>query len=378
MTLRLPPVYAVTDRSVSGVESHAAIVRRLAAVGVRCVQVREKSLPDGVLLREVEESARVGREAGAVVVVNDRVDIARIVGTGVHLGEDDLPAADAARLLPGGALVGVSTHDLAGARRAFADTAVSYAAFGPVFESGTKTLREARGLEALAAAAAEKTKPLVAIGGITAERLPAVLDAGADAAAMIGGLLAGGRIEENARAALDAARRRRPPSRIYLVGFMASGKTVVGKRVAERLGVPFVDLDTEFERMAGLTIRAFFESSGEAAFRQREAALLAGTAALPAAVVATGGGTYVAEANRRTIRGLGAAVFLDLPLPALLSRLSGKTDRPLFAGPEQAAKLFAERESFYRMDTIPVTLDGGETVEESADRVLIALDARSA
>src|SRR5262249_53783248 len=116
----------------------------------------------------------------------------------------------------------------------------------------------------------------------------------------------------------------------------------------------------------------------EAAFREREAALLAGTAALPAAVVATGGGTYAAEANRRTIQGLGTAVFLDVPLPALLARLSGKTDRPLFPGPEQAERLFAERVPFYRMDTIPVTLDARETVEEAADRVLIALDSRSA
>ena len=378
MTLRLPPVYAITDRQVSGLTSHGEMARRLITVGIRCVQVREKSLPDRDLLREVENAARTGRDAGALVLVNDRVDVARVAGTGVHLGEDDLPASDAARLLPEGAVIGVSTHDLAAARRAFADPAAAYAAFGPVFASGTKEGRGERGLEALAAVAAEKTKPLVAIGGITAQRLPAVLGAGADAAAMIAGLLTGGRIEENARAALDAARRRRPLRRIYLVGFMASGKTAVGQRVALRLGLPFVDLDTEFERMAGVTIRAFFESAGEAAFREREAALLAGTAALPAAVVATGGGTYAAEANRRTIQSLGTAVFLDVPLPALLTRLARKTDRPLFTGPEQAGRLFAERAPFYRMDTIPVTLDAGATVEESADRVLIALDSRSA
>jgi shikimate kinase len=378
VTLRLPPIYAITDRRVSGVDSHARIARRLAAVGVRCFQVREKGLPDRDLLREVEEVSAVGRESEALVLVNDRVDIARVAGTGVHLGEDDLPAFEAARLLPEGAPVGVSTHELDSARRTFADAAASYTAFGPVFASGTKGGREPRGLPALAEVAAFKTKPLVAIGGITAETLPAVLDAGADAAAMIAGLLSAGRLEENARAALDAARRRRPPRRIYMVGFMASGKTAVGRRVAERLGLPFVDLDAELERIAGLTVRAFFESSGEAAFREREAELLAGTAALPAAVVATGGGTYAGPANRRTIRHLGAAVFLDLPLSALLARLAGKTDRPLFAGPEQAARLFAERAPFYRMDTIPVSLSGEETVEESADRVLIALDDRPA
>ena len=183
--------------------------------------------------------------------------------------------------------------------------------------------------------AAAKTKPLVAIGGITLDRLDAVWDAGADAAAMIGALYSDGRIEENARAALDAARRRRPPRRIFLVGFMASGKTSVGRRVAERLGLPFVDVDTEIERTSGRTVRAIFEESGEAAFREREAGFLEGTASLPGAVVATGGGAFAQESARRTIGRLGASILLDVPLDTIRGRLSGKTDRPLFQSPEQ-------------------------------------------
>ena len=374
--LRLPVIYAITDRKVSGIDDHVEIARRLFAVGIRLLQVREKEMTDRDLLGAVEEVARLGREDGAAVLVNDRVDVARLAGVGVHLGEDDLPAPVARRLLPEGSRVGVSTHDLDAARRAFRDSDCDYVAFGPVFASGTKTGGAAQGTEELSRVAGIKTKPLVAIGGITADTLDAVLDAGADCAAMIGGLLAEGEIERNARRALDTARRRELTGRIYLVGFMGSGKTAVGRRLAERLGVPFVDLDAEIERTSGVTVRALFEASGEAAFRERESLFLEATESLSRAVVATGGGCHVREENRRTIARLGTPVFLDVPLSRLLSRLSGKTDRPLFTGPEQAAALSAEREPFYRMGTVRVSLEG-ESVEVAADRVLDALSARS-
>jgi thiamine-phosphate diphosphorylase len=333
-------------------------------------------MPDAELLAAVDEVGRLARENGGISLVNDRVDVARLSGVGAHLGEEDLPAAAARQLLPDGSPIGVSTHDLSAAEAAFRDPACDYLAFGPFFASGTKTARPARGLEALARVAAVRSKPLVAIGGITAGNLDAVLDAGADAAAMIGGLLARGAIEENARRALDRARRRELTGRIYLVGFMGSGKTAIGRRVAERLDVPFVDLDAEIERTSGVTIRALFEADGEAAFRERESLFLEATEALPRAVVATGGGCYVREGNRRAIARLGTAVYLDLPLSVLLGRLGGKTDRPLFAGPEQAAVLFAVREPFYRMGSVTVALSGA-SVEEAADRVLDALSTRN-
>lgn len=374
MTLRLPPVYALTDRAASGIADPAALAARLFAVGVRALQLREKALPDRELLAAAEAIAPLARAAGAAFFVNDRVDVARIAGAGVHLGEGDLSASAARGVLPPGAFIGVSTHDAEAARRAFADPAADYVAFGPVFESATKTARPARGLEELARAARGKTRPLVAIGGITAERLDAVWDAGADSAAMVGGLYAGGRIEENARAALDRGRRRRPPRRIYVVGFMAAGKSTLGRRIAERLALPFVDLDEEIERTSGRTIRALFEESGEAAFREREAAFLAATESLPAAVVATGGGCFAQEENRRRIGRLGTAVFLDVPLETVRARLKGKTDRPLFVSEEQLAALFAERATFYRMAPVAVRLGGAKAVEQAADRVLTALD----
>ncbi len=374
MRLRLPPVYAITDRAASGLDDHAEIARRLLAVGVRCVQLREKARPDAALLAEADALGALARPLDALALVNDRVDVARLAGLGVHLGEEDLPAGAARAILPDTAVIGVSTHDVAAARQAFADPAADYVAFGPIFESPTKNVRPALGLEALARAATGRNKPLVAIGGIGAERLDAVWDAGADSAAMIGGLLGGGRIEENARAALDRARRRRRLGRIYVVGFMASGKTTVGRRIAERLGLPFVDLDAEIERAAGRTIRALFEESGEAAFREREAVFLEGTESLPSAVVATGGGSFAQERQRRAIQRLGTSVFLDASLETVHGRLAGKTDRPLFQSREQLAALFAARAPFYRMASVRVALSGAETVEEAADRVLTALE----
>lgn len=307
------------------------------------------------------------------MIVNDRVDVARIAAVGVHLGENDLPARFARQLLAAGAPVGVSTHDLSAARAAFAEPSCDYVAFGPVFASPTKPGLAARGVDTLAAVAREKTKPLVAVGGITEQNLDSVFDAGADSAAMIGAISAGGRLVENARRLLDGARRRHPSGRIYLVGFMGSGKTALGRRVSERLQIPFVDLDSEIERTSGLTIRALFDSLGEPAFRERESAFLEGTEALRAAVVSTGGGSFVSERNRAMIGRLGTPVFLDVPFEAVRARLSAKTDRPLFASVEQAVRLFAEREPFYRMAPVRVALTGRESIEESTDKVLSAV-----
>ena len=374
--LWLPPVYAVTDRTAAGLDDHADIAERLLAAGVRCIQIREKALPDRTLLPQIERAMRSAKASRAHLLVDDRVDLAIVAGSGVHVGGEDLPAADARRLLGEGPILGVSTHSAEEAAAAFASPEPDYVAFGPIFASRTKATRAPRGIDALRDVAAGKTRPLVAIGGIGPDTLADVLAAGADSAAMVDGLLAGGRIEENARRALDAARRRTPPGRVYLVGFMGSGKTSVGRRVAERLDVPFVDLDLEIERTSGLTVRALFETAGERAFRERESLYLEATRSLPNAIVATGGGCWVGEENRRAIGTLGTAVFLDVSKPILLSRLSGKTDRPLFKTPEQAAALAAERDPFYRMGTVPVSLEH-ESVEEAADRVLIALDERS-
>jgi shikimate kinase len=346
---------------------------RLFDAGIRFLQVREKRLRDRDLLEAIEAADRRGRQSGAVVVANDRVDVARLAGVGVHLGENDLPASVARELLAAGTPVGVSTHDAEAARSAFADASADYVAFGPVFASSTKPGHPPRGVEALATVAREKTKPLVAVGGITEENLDAVFDAGADSAAVVGALAAHGLLEENSRRLLDRARRRNPSGRIYLVGFMGSGKTAVGRRMAMRLGVPFVDLDTEIERTSGLTIRALFDEFGESAFRERESVFLEGTEAIPDAVISTGGGSFVSERNRRTIGRLGTSVHLDVSFDVVRARLARKTDRPLFSSLDHAAALYAERERFYRMSPVRVALAGSESIEQTTDKALSAV-----
>jgi shikimate kinase len=158
--------------------------------------------------------------------------------------------------------------------------------------------------------------------------------------------------------------------RVYLVGFMGSGKTTVGRRLAERLGVPFVDLDAAYEAMAGETVRSTFETRGEAFFRERETELLKGTGAFPAAVVALGGGTIAFPENLAFVKRHGVSVFLDVPFDVLAERLAGKSaDRPLFRTPAEARLLLEARLPFYRMADWAVSVNGEMTVDEVAARV---------
>lgn len=166
--------------------------------------------------------------------------------------------------------------------------------------------------------------------------------------------------------------------RVYLVGFMGSGKTTVGRRLAGRGEVPFVDLDTAFEAMAGRTIRETFETHGEAWFREREALLLNGTGDLPDAVVALGGGTFVFAANRAFVKAGGRSVFLDVPFEVIAARLGGKTvDRPLFASLEEARSLYESRHPFYKMADWTIPVSAFESVDEVVDRLEDVLGQRT-
>lgn len=170
------------------------LARAFLAGGATLIQIRAKTLASGPLLGLCDAVVAAAAAAGARVVVNDRVDLARLSGAaGVHVGQDDLPPADARTLLGPGAIIGYSTHSVAQIAQALREP-VSYIAVGPVFGTRTKdTGYDAVGLDLVRAArAAAGETPVVAIGGITLATAASVLAAGATSVAVISDLLAGG------------------------------------------------------------------------------------------------------------------------------------------------------------------------------------------
>ena len=126
--------------------------------------------------------------------------------------------------------------------------------------------------------------------------------------------------------------------KIYLVGFMAAGKSTVGKALANRLQWAFRDLDELIEEREQLSVAEFFSEKGEAAFRKAEATMLEEIQQLRHAVVATGGGTLESLSSRTIIIDDGVAVWLDISIETALSRLSDDRTRPLASNPK---RLFA-------------------------------------
>lgn len=155
---------------------------------------------------------------------------------------------------------------------------------------------------------------------------------------------------------------------IYLVGFMGAGKTSVGERLATRLGARFFDLDERISRDFGCPISEVFQKRGEPDFRAVEADVLRELCAQDGLVVATGGGAFSSDGNRKMIEQSGGiSVYLDVPWAVLRRRLElDNTDRPVYRDSEQARKLFEERLPMYRRATISVSLTGDETPDEAA------------
>jgi len=200
---RLRGLYAI----VGGADPVGQAVAALGG-GAGVIQVRLKDAPSGVVLqaaRQVVELAR-GR---ALVIVNDRADLAVLSGAdGVHLGDDDLPVAEARRLLGPELLVGRTTRTLAEAQAAL-DQGADHVGYGPIFTSRSKTLAvEPRGVPALRALCAELAAPVVAIGGIGLDTMGEVAAAGASAVAVIEDLFGRGDPEERARLLAAAFRSR--------------------------------------------------------------------------------------------------------------------------------------------------------------------------
>jgi len=205
MTDRSSPVrwrlYVITDEQVGRGRSHLQIAEAAILGGADVLQLRDKESSGGRLFRVALQLRKLTREAKIPLIVNDRLDIALAVDAdGVHLGQADLPASVARRIMGSGRILGVSAETVAEAVAAEKDGA-DYLGVGPVFEArGTKPdAGDPRGLELIAEIRRHCRLPIVAIGGIDAENARKVLEAGADAAAVISAIAAADDIVEAAR-----------------------------------------------------------------------------------------------------------------------------------------------------------------------------------
>lgn len=202
--MTLPPLYPIVDAAFPAAWPIAKAIGALGRAGCTLVQIRAKELSSRAFYDWALEAVAAGREAGVRMIVNDRADLALLVGAaGVHLGQEDLSPEGARRILGSGAVVGVSTHTPRELALAEA-SAVDYVAIGPVFRTTTKpTDRATLGCAGVATARAATRKPLVAIGGITAETALSVIEAGADSVAIISALMEAPDLEAAARGLLS-------------------------------------------------------------------------------------------------------------------------------------------------------------------------------
>ncbi len=203
------PLYVVLDRGAAGDRDLVPLLDAVLAGGCRVVQLREKIMPLSDLYPVARALRRRCREAGCLFIVNDRVDLALAVeADGVHVGQDDLPAREARRLLRPGMILGVSTHDESQARRA-RDDGADYVAVGSMFPTGSKTGFRLVGPDLLRRVRPEIRVPLVAIGGITVDNVAEVIRAGADAVAVISAVCASPDPAAAARRFLETIRAAR-------------------------------------------------------------------------------------------------------------------------------------------------------------------------
>jgi thiamine-phosphate pyrophosphorylase len=191
--VELPRLYPILDADALARTGVPLVVaaRTLYDAGVRWVQYRDKRASDAEVVERMRALRTIFPAGETVLLVNDRVHLCDEVGAdGVHIGQEDMAPAKARRMLGAGKLLGISTHNIAQLRAAVKTRAADYLTIGPVYGTGSKENPDpVLGLEGVRAARAITVLPLVAIGGITAETAGEVLEAGADAVAVISALL---------------------------------------------------------------------------------------------------------------------------------------------------------------------------------------------
>lgn len=164
---------------------------------------------------------------------------------------------------------------------------------------------------------------------------------------------------------------------IYLVGMMGAGKTTVGRLLARRLKLRFLDSDQEIEARCGVSIPVIFEIEGEAGFRAREAQVIAELTQRRGIVLATGGGAVLAESSRRHLRDTGVVVYLRARPEDLYERVRHDRNRPLLATPDplrRLQELHRERDPLYRETAHIVCDTGRQSVQALARQLLAKLD----
>ena len=186
----------------AGGHEPVALARIMLDAGASVMQLRLKDAPGRELLAAARAIAAICRERGAMLIVDDRADIAMLAGAaGVHLGQEDLPLDAARRLVGRDMLIGISTHSAeqaVAAERGGAD----YIGFGPLYPGGLRNNAAGKGLAMLREVRAAVSVPIVAIGGITEATVPEALAAGADACAIITDVVRAPDIAAKARALL--------------------------------------------------------------------------------------------------------------------------------------------------------------------------------
>jgi len=203
-------LYLVTDSDLSRGRSQVEVLEAALRGGVTAVQYREKSAATRRMVEEARELRQLCRAAGVPFIVNDRVDVALAVDAdGVHVGQDDMPAALARKLIGRGRILGVSAGSVEEARRAEADGA-DYIGASPIFATPTKPdAPKPMGIEGLRALAGTVGIPVVAIGGMNAENAAQIIAAGASGVAVVSAIVAADDVEAAARAIRSAAEKVR-------------------------------------------------------------------------------------------------------------------------------------------------------------------------
>ncbi len=376
--LNLPPLYPITDATRP--ESLADQVRALGQAGFPLVQFRGKPLDPKAQWEQLRQALTEAAANGGwpQICVNDRADLALLAAQeglppwGLHLGQGDLPPAEALRLPGLSSLhVGASTHSLE--EWASVDSNCDHAGVGPFRATTTKGDHAApiglQGLHTGCLMLRSQGLAPVAIGGLTEDDLHACYEAGAESLAMVGGIAR----SESPRELLWRAQVSRWVAQplqfrgggLMLVGGSGCGKSALGRALGQRTGLPVVDLDAAVESAAGKPIAQIFAEASEAVFRDMEVRALRGALASPC-ILALGGGAWASGDIRKLAQDSDFQVLWINENPATAwDRIAHDPARPL--AKNRADFMARWRHRMVHWDGLPMILPLGRSPERLAE-----------